>query len=634
VKTTLFGETVVVAPQVRTFAPRRRGLALLLVGPLALLPIGLLVRQAWRTETALAAAGASGERVVAQELLPGDSLRIPLTNESEVVRIVGHAFGMTVPSEQAHPAMLEVVVEGRAPRREAIVLPLAPGRRRVVAEESELAVGDPAGTSIDVAGGGDGELTLTLRSVEAARGMLVRLLRRDAVTARDRDRRARQIDDQVWEPSSSDAPSAQRTAQLGFRWTTIAGVGGGAISHPLVLLPFHPDAHPTSMPLVWRSSLRRGERSAFVARRDTVVHVHADATLTAVVRSPSGDEQRLQRIGELTSEVLAGSSLEIESNEPALVTIRAPDPSALEENDVLVVWRTRRDCPIVVTAAAEPIVLRVGARMSLDRKTEGGTAVVRGVVGSKPFIQPLAVARSTLDRYEGIDPDAAPSEPSHFYVTIPAFETARLESDVDVDLVLDELDPKAPPRPIGHSVDEAPRAPIRGASSWLGFVPRRPSNAADVVSRRIRLGRVLLPLVTTPLPVTARVRRPRQLPTRTIDGRLFAFGSEIDLDVVDRNGEAVSVPLHVKGEAPVLVSVVRNVAGGKTEPFRRPGASEWLTVPSEIRGPDARAVIVIGDDLAPGPKKLRLTSTLPFALHAQWEHVPERPRWSSGDYEP
>ena len=577
------------------------------------------------------------------ELLPGQSLQIPLTPESEAVRVVSHVFAKGGLEAGIHAAELDVSIMGRSgSRKERLTLPLSAGQGRATAEEPELTVGDPYGSSVDVAGTGAGEMRLTLQSVASATGILVRVIRREAVPRQEVQRRSAQLSAaergrmaaHAWEPSWSDLPAGERDALLGFRWRSVATVGGTGVSRALALAPGQHETRGYDVPLVWRSSLRGGERSSFIARRDMSLLVSAasaEVALKAVVRAPSGEERTTEANGDLRVNVPASSSIEVDARADATVTVRADDPSALEESNLAVAWRVGPGRPMLVTATLEPLVLRVTARSPLARGSHLGSVRVRCTIGTGRFLHEATVERSPVDRYEGLEPDATPSEPTSFYVTLPVGGTAQLESEQAVDLSLAELDPNAPTKVIGYPAVAAPAFRIRGATSWQGFVARRPTNAVDLESLRVRLGRVIAPVIPRELPKTVRIRRPQHLPTRTLDERLFVEGNSVDLDVTT-TGEAISIPIHLMAGAPVVVSVLPR--SGTTGSLRAARLSRWVTLAHEVRGPDTRAVIVLGDDLVPGQKTVRLTSEAPFSLHVPWERRPEKPHWTEGDYEP
>lgn len=633
------GEPTEIAPSARAF--RRRSWGWMALIAIAIVAPVVLAREASRAEAALTLAGKSSERVVAQEVEVGQTIHVPLYDASEIVRVVVYAVGPHVRG-QPRGARIDASIRGReAQRDESIMLALPATNDRVVAEDLDVVVGDPAGASIDVAGIGAGDVSLSLASVTGGgRSLLMRVFRRDAIDERERERRARHLGDaqlrklasRSWELAWVDLSDAERDDLLASRWLSVSVVGSRA-SRALVVSKAPAPPRQVPWPIVSRASLLPSEAIAVVAKREGGLTIDTDPAvhIEATIRGLDGSSRAVEGDAELVVDAIpAGASVLVESAAPARVTVRAKDRSAFDDGATVTAWRIAHGRPAVVAAGAAPIVVRISARVPMPR---GGPqtamlSLTASVSGASPKKIDVPVTRSTVDRYEGIGPALGPSEPKTFYVVVPALGAATIESDAEVDLVFAELAPDPPRVPLGHSTGAPARLRMRGTAGSGAFVPRRPSNAHEMTKEPLHIARSVEPVTVRELPRTVKIRRPRHLASNAEGNETFVEGSEVVLEVMTP-GRPLSVPVRVKATQPIAVTV-RALDG----PLRRtPGVYERVTLEREIAAGDSRAVFVLGEDLAPGQKLVELRSSAPFSLHVPWEQE-GTPRWAEGDFEP
>jgi hypothetical protein len=675
---TLTGAQQIVIPVPRTYklGARRYRWSLLLF-PIFVVGLALAVRDVSRVERTLAAEGTKAARVIVYELATGAELRIPIEPGTDVFRVVAHAMrrGNTL-APSGHVAHLTIQATGdQGSLKDDLSLTMPGTTERVTPEDRDLSVGDPVSLNVDVHGVGVGEMTVSLRAIEGADGALVRVYRRDALHALDAVRRTEHVDEErrahfahrAGELDWVDLDEAEQLAILGARWKKVGAFRGSRdlTARAIALAPPLASGGGTKIDApIGVVSIRGDERAAFMARGPTSVHGTAqgdpEAPVAATVRYEDGTVANVEAKGELLLKVPDGNTVGIELSSASAkpIEVRAADPQRIEPPTHAVYWRATPTLPAIVTAGTSALVVRVTARRPVPRSATQPVSIelVATVASAAGATQatPINVtrARSPFDRYETREPMEAPTEKAVFYVIIPAGGTATLTpARTPIDLSLAELDPGAPPRTVASFGPSQARPAVEkvGEVDWTGFVSRRPSNSRAFEPNAHGIVRIAHRLVPAPRTVerapSFRILRPRAGETKTIDKRIFDSAS-VTLDIEVTRDIPITLPVHLYSAEPI--DIVARIDGGN--PKRRALAvAERVTTARRIsvQG-EVKAIVVLGDDLAPG--RHTLTFDVPEGKKA-WVHVPwlvrhapprpkknvepadEAPRWVEGDFD-
>lgn len=354
--------------------------ALVLMGALGVGAMG-------RRERVLRDDEAASSRLVTYALAPGESLRLPVEPNTDVIRVVAHAFRHG--SLDPKPHLVTWRVSDGPPLRV-----LAPGTtRRVSPEVAGDTAGDPVPFNLDVRDRSPA-VVLELQSVSDADGVLVRVYRRERLLASEaRLRRAElgadrrvHIAEQAGELDWADLSEAERAALLSAPWHKFAPLPSGG--RPL--------------------------RSAVIALRPppTVEHGAAHgARLPAVAL-------------EATSEP-PSSSVSFDRLTPAR-------PAIVRAGDTALVLRVRVRKPLPRSEPAAPTALALVVDLAQGSKTT--RLRYDALVG--PALQ---------DRYA--EDARVPSERATFFVLIPSHARASVSPESgEADVQLAELDPGATER--------------------------------------------------------------------------------------------------------------------------------------------------------------------------------------------
>jgi hypothetical protein len=661
---TEFQELSVAPPRVTNVSDRRFAVSLWFL-PAAIAAIVLIVREMARMERTLSAEGEKSSRVLVYDLPTGETLHVPLESGTEVIRIVAHARGGDNMSLITHGAHLSMDAHGnRGERKETIELAMPGTRSRARAEEPDIAVADPLGFDVDVHGIGRGELEVKLDSIDGAQGMLVRIYRRELLDQLEVVRRERVLDEKhenhlasrSWEIDWSDLDELERAELLEGRWRKVGLVRGSkelavhaiAISagQQKALTAYHP-------PLVSSMSLVQGETDTIFTAGAATLYVDTENPATVQMKREDGSVDRVVANGRFELHTVPRTGVEIETM--GAVSIRTDDPAAVETPIIMRAWRATTTRPIVIDGEGANRVIRVAARRSVPR---GWTAPVAldltaafttaGTNARLGFPLHGNVAPSTFDRFTG-DITSASEAPTQKLVTHALLSPGKTVTFVPgpdpVDIALGELDPDAAPRmsearPIGAPL------PIANANdeTWAGFLPRRPTNAAQFgvdESHLVRIARRIVPYVKTPEHAITRVSNPPK-DVRMVDNRAYEKAGD-EPYVIQTDGDAHWLTLRFIADAPC--DVTARIDGGK--PRRKlEGLAQHVTVTHSIHVPqgESAAVVVLGDDLDVGTHEL----TLQVAPGTAWVHVPwirprkakkqttpqnTAPKWVGGDFD-
>jgi hypothetical protein len=675
---TLMGGPSIVVPVGRTseLAVRRIRWSFVLL-PLFLIGLAIGVLNVARSERSLEAEGAKATRVIVYQLDTGHELRLAIEPGTDVFRVLMHAArtkeGQDGPeplSPQAHMAKIHFRAKGDLGTLDDLRSISLPGTTsRVTAEDPDLVVGDPIGTSIDVHDVGVGELSMTLDSLDAADALLVRIYRREQVHAVDAMRRSDHLDEsrrthyahRAGEIDWVDLDDDEQIAILGSKWKKTGALSGSndIVARAIALAPpeeraphVHDDVGIATFTIVG------DERASFVAHGPTTVHGRIDdpdAPLSATVRYEDGTVANVAGNGELVMKVPDGNVVGVELTAPGdrPIEVRAVDPKRVEPPTRAAYWRASSARPAMIAGGPDPLIVRVTARRGVPRTASemfpinlAVTATSRtGATTTSPVHAERA--RSRFDRYESRDPAEAPTDKLVFYVVVPPGGTTQITPlDATLDLSLAELDPSAGARPIASYSPGSKHDPIAkiGEVDWDGFVPRRPSNGPAFEPDAHGLVRVAHRYVSVPesaeKPPSFRIARPRLGDAIKIQDRIFDPASaKLEFDVV--GGQHVTLPVHIYSPEPVTVTA--RVDDG--EPRRiAMGVAARVTVDRKVDVVGERkAVVVLGDDLAPGKH------TLSFDVDGgkkAWVHVPwlklarrapsstgTTPRWVEGEFD-
>jgi hypothetical protein len=670
---TLMGGPNIVVPVGRTaeLGARRVRWSFILF-PLFVIGIAIGVRDMARSELTLEAEGTKATRVIVYELDTGRELKVPIEPGTDVFRVLMHAAkkGDSL-APQTHVAKVHFRAQGEHGTIDDVRSIAAPGTvSRVTAEDPDLVVGDPIGISVDVHDVGVGELTMTLDSIEGADALLVRVYRRDELHSIDAIRRSDHLDEdkrthyarRAGEIDWVDLDDDEQLAILGSRWRKAGALSGSndIVARAIALSPPEdraPRAHDDVA--IATFSIVGDERASFVAHGPTTVHGRVedpDAPLSATVRYEDGTIAKVESKGELVMKVPDGNVVGVELVAPGdrPIEVRAVDPQRIEPPTRAAYWRASPSLPAIITAGQTPMVIRVTARRGVPRDSNASFPIDLAVTvtarGGASVTTPVRAerGRSRFDRYEGRDPAEAPTDKLAFYVIVPPGGTAQVTpTDTPMDLTLSELDPGAESRPVASTSPGSKHDPVAkiGEVDWNGFVARRPSNGPAFEPDAHGLVRVAHRYVSVPEPTekppTFRIVRPRVTGAIEIQDRVFDPGS-VKLEVDVASGQHVTLPVHLYSPDPV--EVIARVDGGSPRRIAM-GVAARVTVDRKIEVVGERkAIVVLGDDLAPG--KHVLTFDFPEGKKL-WVHVPwlkqarrvektsatAAPRWVEGEFD-
>ncbi len=612
--------------------------------------IGLLfaVREIARIERTLTAEGALARRVVVYEVLPGKEFRVPMEPDTEVFRLVMHLLRRGPISPENHLVKLAVTVRGaQGTRTEELIFSAPWTTDRVKPEDPGIVVGDPVGANVEVTGLGAGDLTLALKDVEGADGLLVRVYRRESLKTSDalrqrenieigkREHLARRAGEIDW----TDLDDGEHSQLLAARWKRVAVLsdsGHELTPRAIALAPAPSKGSKVTEPVAWSRELRANAKAAVIAHGPVSVvardHNNPQARITATLRDESGTVKREMQ-GEASIEVKADqvTGIEFSLQEEGSLAISASDVTKLELPTKVAYWRVTPKTPALIQAGMEPLVVRVGCRRVVASDTPGpftlslrvSTAV--GKVRTEEIIT-SAEFRSDYDGYDGRG-DAV-SEKVERYVLVPRGGLVSLAPvDGVLDISISELDPTIGPKhiPAASARADAPKRETMvkvGAADWKGFVPRRPTNlgAFDGQARGFFAVAHRFEPLSSRIEADASFRftRPPAAKANMIGERMFEpAGLPLPFTMV--GGVAIALPVHLQSAE--RVEVVAEIDGDV--PLRRAtGLVAHLTTARSmtVEG-EVTATIVLGDDLAPGPHVLTFLPATPGTKLVQ-VHVP------------
>jgi hypothetical protein len=257
--------------------------------------------------------------------------------------------------------------------------------------------------------------------------------------------------------------------------------------------------------------------------------------------------------------------------------------------------------------------------------------------------------RSEFDWYESFPPTSEHVHDAVYgYIVAEPSAHVRVTADARTDVILSELDPEGPPRPIRSFV--APREAALGLwpasgpyAHWDAFVPRKPDNdrAFDADKRpRLWLAEHMAPQPILDLRQVKpqvigdeslfRLQLPKDAVTRVIGGRVFVRN---DTPIFVRSrGIVASIALDFHANNTFLVRAIL----GDNRVVRRVGVYNALTSAREyvlIDG-EARSSFLLGPDLPRDHHLLRFQGPPGevFWVHLPW-HGSMAPHWTGGDIE-
>ncbi|MEO6420381.1 MAG: hypothetical protein ABIP39_13275, partial [Polyangiaceae bacterium] len=464
--------------------------------------IGLLfaVREIARIERTLTAEGALARRVVVYEVLPGKEFRVPMEPDTEVFRFVVHLLRRGPISPESHLVKMAVTVRGaNGSRIEDLTFAAPWTTERVKPEDPGIVVGDPVGVNVEVTGLGTGDVTLALKDVEGADGLLVRVYRREAIKTSDAIRRRESIEAskrehlarRAGEIDWTDLDENEHSQLLAARWRKVAVLsdsGHELTSRAIALAPARPKSSKSSEPVIDTRELRLGEKVAVIAHGPVSIIARASnnpqARITTTLRDENGTVKR-DLVGEAQVDVLPEQTIGIELNmqEEGALSLAASDATKLELPTKIAYWRVTPKRPAIIQAGTEPLVVRVGFRRLVSADTPGPFPVSLRVstTAGKAHSEEIVTSAELRSDYDGYDERRdAVSEKVERYVLVPRGGMVSLAPvDGTLDISIAELDPSIGPKHVPSApVDAQKRETLAkvGAADWKGFVPRRPTN--------------------------------------------------------------------------------------------------------------------------------------------------------------
>jgi hypothetical protein len=639
-----------------------------LVALLSLMAAGSIafsLREVARGERALAAQSTRAARIVTYSLSPGEQLRVPIEPATDVLRVVMHALRASTLAPAPHAVRMTASIHGTAVTRTETLTFSAPGTQgRAKLEQADGVVGDPVAVNIDVRGVGVGELTLRLEALEGADGLQLRLYRRESISpnealqrhgsldAHKRERLARRAGQLDW----TDLDETTRSALVSARWKKIGAVADAEHQPQFRVITLAPAPTPTAaievnQPLAVFELNRAAQAALLVAGPNTLVvrtREGRPTPLSATLRARDGAQRVVTGAGELTLNVAAGEQLGVELSSPMTETIAlyATDASHVELPSTLTCYRTTAERRALVVAGASALVLRVTARLPVDRTLEAPSELALTLATDDAAghttreTRRANVTRSLFDRYTGWSAEYAPSERAVFYVLVPARGRVLLGPPTGMlDLSLAELDPDAPPRPAKTFAVAAERAPSDiDPVAWEGFVARRPTNAGafdPLTAGTLRIARRFAALAPATLASALRIERSRAKGAIHRHRWLFEPASAtLHFDV--QAHQPALLRLRFYAEQPTQVEARIDLA---TPRRSAAGSATHITTARTLHiDGEVQASLLLGDDLAPGRHTLSFVADRPLFVHLPWtrsaRRKPQASAWVLGDFAP
>jgi len=567
---------------------------------------------------------------------------------------------------------LHTVALGTTGRRVEDVTVDVPGQQtRVSSDEPGLSIGDPVGIDFDVHDVGAGELTVRVVDVDAADGLLVRMYRREALSAgqaRARDRvldlpRKNHLARWTWELAWDEASPEEQQAILMDRWRRVGALRGAGHDLRSIAVALVPPAAESRAPRVDESlggtTLRGDERLGFLVHKNSAVRISSDlsASLTVVLRSLRGSARTEHAPGEVSVTTTSDDEcVEVATDRDALINVTTADQHHVDWFGYTQAWRVSDNAPAIVESPDVDRLLRVTLRRPVERDGNVAVSVDADVEVTAPSQEPMRRrvhgdrARSRFDRYEGFDPTLAPTDRFAFYIAVPRGGTASITAlpGSPVDVSLAELDDSVGPERLAARAPSDP--PVRmieeGILSWNGFVPRRPTNASAFAGDR-PLVRIAKRFVETPAPTSipplVRFEPPEHRSDETeedgirFDHVVAPFRAEVD------GQRPAIIPFQLSGEpgTEVLVHL-------RSTKALHAGIFDHVTLPRTvvIGAGRTRATLLVGDDIPKGPVTLEVlvtkavekppgTAPSPTKIHlprASRQRAP-LPHWIAGEFE-
>ena len=569
-------------------------------------------------EQMLVADAAHASRAVLYELPRGSALAAPIEPGTEIIRLAMHAYvhDAELPLGKRR-TKLHVVEEGSRGRKVEDVNVDLPGERtRVTSDEPGLSIGDPVAIDFDVHDLGAGELTVTLTGIDKADGLLVRMYRRESLSlakasARnsllDRQRKnhlARWTWELAWDEASAseqeEYPRRSMAPRRRVAWLRTRPAIDCGRARPAARRITHA-----------RAGRQPGWDDPARGRASCVRHTQDDdaARLLRPGRDTEGHRPRPSRrradAQGVRRAVISSTDAGDESVEIAVGPRRPPQrpdvgpapgrlvrllPSLAREP------RETESLSSLPRRLAPPRDDPGGPSDRSDTTTVGLEAVV-DVTG--PTLRPRSprdagrATALTLRPLRSLRPDGGADRALHVLRRRPAWRQARSRRpgrSRSTSRSRSSTRRGRTSRSRRAALDEPPpRLEVLGADSWGGFVPRRPSNAADFDVAQRPLIRIARHFVATDAPTTT--------PTLIRFASGGGAGLQHDGLVFERVGPAFHA--EVGGQRPLLLPFrLLGDAGTRVDVQLRPGAdrrpragiSHRVTLPERSRsGLDRRA---------------------------------------------
>jgi hypothetical protein len=572
-------------------------------------------------------------RLVTYALLPGESLRLPVTPGTEVIRVVAHAFRHGRLAAANHRVAWQL---GAGSTLEVS----APGAtEQARAEEPGLTVGDPVAFNVD-AREQEPEISLKLVSVADAEGMLIRIYRREALLGSEellrsdslsfakRQRLAARAGELGW----LDLEAVDRATLTAARWRKLAPLPSEGQPFRTQVVSLAPTLAGNTLELaevLAEFIEQNGSRSGTIVGPNRLV-VRADdpaAKLTLRSNSSLPAEQSASGIGQLEFAVTSDRAIEFQltTDRSARISVSAAEVQRVQFATSIEYDRISPGHPAVVQALEAPVVLRVEARPHLAAEDPASTPLRLWVdiaqnARKKSMAVDASPQRAAADRYESPEEVPNPAEPTHFYLLIPARGRATLSVvSGAADLALAELDPRDPER----------RFVRRRPTNWFEFAAvsqttirvahRWPAEHASPATRHDML----------------RLARPKSAELIRHAGLSFVpAGTPLPFDALA--GVPSQLSLRLLSERPTDVTVL--IDGGV--PRRRAsGLARTITTARIVHvESETRFGLFLGDDLEPGWHVLSFeTRGTACSVHAPWQKLSKSPlesAWLVGDFLP
>jgi len=602
-------------------------------------------------------------RILLHELRPGQRIEFPVDGSDRARRLVAHVVkrpGVELPYHE-----VRIALDGgeTSANVEELTL-LAPGATdRVRPDDAGALVGNPVSIVVGGPSRPGKRLGITLRSIEGADAMLVRLYESEALDERRLVERARSIEPLIGENLARraglgrwlDLEAAEQLDLLRSSWRKVAPIQ--LPSHLNVTRAVALDVAPPTLDtdhdtVISRRAVRAGEVESSLVHGPNEVRCAVDgepsASFVATRHDDTGNVETFEAVGEVVVDVPGErtSSVECQSGVAGTLAVRARDPSRVEAPLRTELWRVTPARPAIVESLSGTLLLRVASRRSVAAAAGPLPIALRAKIEDGKHGRAVSLAIEDIvesapgDRYEGAHEDEVPSAPSVFYLLVPDGHRVVLEPSMPLDISLAELS-GATFRPDAYPIIQGPPPtridPALSAPGLPLYVARRPSNQGAFPADARAFVRVARRIVDVPrpeaVPPSFRVHRPWNAGAIVRAGALYEPASQRFAIEVRGRGPIV---LPVRIYAPRAVDVSVRVDGGA--PRRRAtGFVERVTVPRVITVLDeVRSAIVLGDDLEPG--RHTLSFDVPRGKRA-WVHLPwastyvRHPHWVENEFE-